>query len=295
MRFAPASTWPLLSTAALAFLAAVVAWPEPLDNAYVLPSILLAIAGMMASVPFWPAARAEAEREGKSGALAAGGMAVAGAFTAGILLHLLNAAPPIGRNQTVVLAVTDTYTQRGSGRRSRTRHYVVTAPASGPVAIPTRHQVGGLFDASGSYRDYQPGGCMAFTWRPGLFWPVVRRRAAVPCPAGLAARAPQELPAATVPAMPFARPGPGWPQVDSQLAGIAGRLDLPPAGEIIMLEVTADGDGRIITLRRGNRLSDPVAARLEAAVAPALMGKAETLAGPPGQYRLTLRLMPPPR
>jgi hypothetical protein len=171
----------------------------------------------------------------------------------------------------------------------------VTAPASGPVAIPTRHQVGGLFDASGSYRDYQPGGCMAFTWRPGLFWPVVRRRAAVPCPAGLAARAPQELPAATVPAMPFARPGPGWPQVDSQLAGIAGRLDLPPAGEIIMLEVTADGDGRIITLRRGNRLSDPVAAQLEAAVAPALMGKAETLAGPPGEYRLTLRLMPPPR
>lgn len=180
----PASTWLLLSTAALALLAVVFAWPEPLHGGYELPTLVMALAGVVASLPFWPAARAEAAREGKSGAGAAAFVALAGGFTAAALLHLLNAAPPAGPAQTVVLAVTDTYTRRSGGRRSRTRHFVITAPAFGPMPIPTRHQVGGLLGASGSFRDYRPGGCMAFTWRPGLFWPVVRQRQAVDCRTG---------------------------------------------------------------------------------------------------------------
>jgi hypothetical protein len=181
---APVSTWPLLSTAALALLAVLFVWPEPLHGGYGLPSALMALAGGLVSVLFWPAAAGEARQEGKSPAANMLLATMAGGLAAVVMLHLLNAAPPAGPAQTVVLAVTDTYTRRGSGRRSRTRHYVITAAAAGLPDIPTRHEVGGLFDASGSFRDYRPGGCMAFTWRPGLFWPVVRQRAAVDCRTG---------------------------------------------------------------------------------------------------------------
>lgn len=292
----PTSTWPLISGAALALVAFTFAWPEPLAGGWEGPSAAAALAGLAASAPFWAAARAEAAQEAKPQGLNVVLTAAAGAFTAVVLLHLLNAAPPAGRAQTVVLAITDSYTQRSTGRRSRTRHYVITAPAPGPVAIPTRHQVGGLFDGSGSWFDYQPGGCMALRWRPGLLWPVVRQRRAIECPPGLAmpppAPPPLVDPAPGIAELPPARPGPGWRQVQDRLETAIGRLDLPRGGARLALEVEIDGDGRIIVARR-DRQPGPATERLEAAVMPALMGRADALAGPAGTYRLSLRLMPP--
>ncbi|WP_156257267.1 hypothetical protein, partial [Sandarakinorhabdus oryzae] len=172
------SETPLFVAAGLSFAAFLTAWPEPLSGGWLGMSLVAAGAGILASVPFWRAAQTSAMKGGKSGL---GGLFLAicaGALIGVVLLHLANAVLPPGSAREVVVAVTDKYVTRG--RRGSRHYHVVTTPVPGD-SDRTDHSVGGLFASSGSYNDYQIGGCMAVRWRPGWWWPVVLRRQAVPC------------------------------------------------------------------------------------------------------------------
>jgi hypothetical protein len=180
MRFHQSSSMPLFVAAGLSIAAILTTWPEPLSGGWLLLSSLASLAGVLFSLPFWRAAQQEAESEGKSGSGALIGVILAGVLVAVTLLHLANAILPPGGAKEVVVTVIDKYVSRG--RRGRRSYHVVTTPVPGDSGS-TDHNVGGLFANSGSYNDYQPGGCMAVRWRPGWWWPVVVRREPVSCTA----------------------------------------------------------------------------------------------------------------
>jgi hypothetical protein len=271
------SSSPLFVAAGLCVLAIITAWPEPLADGWGWPTTLAAALGMLASLPFWQAAGAAQRRQGKrpSGGVVAA--VLAGCLIGITLLHLANATMPGSPARDVVVQVTDKYVTRG--RRGARSYHVRTTPVPGEAASSGHHRVGGLFGTSGNYDDYQIGGCMMLRWRPGWWWPVVARRAAVACAAA---------PEASV---PFARPGQAWALVQQRLADGLPGIDLPPGGRRVNMVVTSDANGMI----RQIMWTDGMAAHPEAVrrlISMAILQVPFALAGPPGRYRLWLKLVP---
>ncbi len=274
------STWPLHGAAGIAFVAILFAWPEPLAGGWEWASLSAAVFGIAGSLPFWRAAQQAQMANGKSGF---GGLILAimaGVLVAVTIVHLGNAALSPGPVREAVLNVTDKYVTRG--RRGRKNYRVVTSPVPGDSDGVTVHGVGGLASTSGSYDDYEIGGCMALKWRPGWLWPVVVSRAASPCP-------PQQAPASAS-ALPLARPGPAWSGIQARLARDVATLPLPPQGLRVEYEVTADSVGRITAMvpLPGSAALSPIATEI---VENAIMRQPGALLQA-GEYRLWLLLRP---
>lgn len=92
--------------------------------------------------------------------------------------------------------------------------------------------------------------------------------------------------------LPLARPGPAWNLVQQRLAqGLAG-LNLPPAGLNVDLVVETDTNGMITaTSAQVAGTAAPVA--VTRLITAATHNTPFALAGPPGRYRLWLKLVPP--
>jgi hypothetical protein len=265
---------PLFVAAGLCVLAIITAWPEPLAGGWEAATLAAVLAGAAASLPFWNAAGRDQRRQGKS---VIGGIALAilaGMLVGGTLLHLANATMPGSRARAVVLTITDKYVT--SGRRGRKTYHVITAPVPGLPERSGHHTVGGLFESSGTFDDYRIGGCMALTWRPGWWWPVVVRRAGQACP---------------VAAVPLARPGQAWALVQQRLAAGLDALDLPPEGLLVSIVVNTDANGMITAIHWINGITaypEPVT-RL---ILQSATRVPFAIAGPAGEYRLWLKLVP---